>query len=129
MIVMADASVFIAVAMNEPEKAWVIAATREASAVAPHSLPFEIANAFSRLVRRRLLTTEGAEAAWQITQRMPVSLREIDIEAALRLSCARNIYAYDGLMLQCAIESSAAILTLDLKMRAMAKALHLPVLE
>ena len=129
MRIVADTSVFIAVAMNEPEKRWVVEATRESEAVAPFSLSFEIANAISRLVRRKLLSTDHAQAVWNEAHRIPVSLRSIDLEGALRLSCAEGIYAYDGFMLQCALEISAPLLTLDRSLGHVARRLGIDVLE
>jgi len=129
MKVVADASVIIAVAMNEPERSWVIEATRSVEAVAPQSLPFEIANALTRLVKQGLLSAEHAQAAWEATAAIPVSLCAIDIAGALRLSCAQDIYAYDGFMLQCALETSASLLTLDRTLKRTARDLGIELVE
>ena len=129
MRIVADTSVFIAVVMNEPEKQWVISATRAAEAIAPHSLPFEIGNAITRLVKRRLLTPERARAAWEAAAAVPVSLHEIDLVAAVRLACSRDMYAYDAFMLQCALETSSAILTLDKRLKSAAAEMGLTIVE
>jgi predicted nucleic acid-binding protein len=129
MIVVADASVIIAVAMGEPEKDRIIALTRHAISIAPPTLPFEVANALAKMVKRKLLTATGAGTAWKYASAIPVSLREIEIEAALRLSCKHNIYAYDGFMLQCALENVAVLLTLDKRLNSVAGDLGLKILE
>jgi predicted nucleic acid-binding protein len=129
MLIVADTNVFITVVMNEPEKPWVIEVTKSAEAVAPRSLPFEIANALSRLVKRRILSQERAQFAWKAASALPASLRDIDISAALRLACERRMYAYDGFMLQCALECAAPLLTLDMRLRAAARDSGIRVVE
>ncbi len=129
MKVVTDASAVIAVAINEPMRGWIIEATRGAEVVAPDSLPFEIANALTRMVKQQRLAPQQALAAWEAVSAIPVALRSIDLRGALRLSCAHNIYAYDGFMLQCALEESAMLLTLDAGMRRVALDLGIDVLE
>lgn len=129
MQVVADTSVFIAVVMNEPEKAWVIASTLSGEAISPPSLPFEVANALSALVRRRILDRDQALAAWHAAKAIPVAVREIDVGAALQLASEKKIYAYDGFMLQCAREAAAPLLTLDRRLRSTARELGIDLVE
>jgi predicted nucleic acid-binding protein len=129
MLTVADANIFLAVVLNEPEKGWIVEVTRSAEPIAPRSLPFEIVNALSRLVKRRLLTIDRAQLAWSATKHLPVSLCDVDLSAALRLACEHRMYAYDALMLQCARESSAPLLTLDRRLKAVARTLGIAIVE
>lgn len=129
MLAVADTSAIIAVVMNEPERPLVIGATQGAELIAPASLTFEIGNAFTRLFRRRLISPEQMLLAWQAARGIPVALRDIDMLAALRLSGQHGVYAYDAYMLQCAIETSAALLTLDRRLKQTARAIGLDVME
>ncbi len=56
MEIVIDTSVFLAVALNEPEKAGLIKLTEGAELVAPQVMPYEAANALSAMVRRQRIT-------------------------------------------------------------------------
>jgi predicted nucleic acid-binding protein len=53
----------------------------------------------------------------------------IDIFQALKLAIDFNIYAYDAYFLQCAINQSCPLLTLDKGMKKVAKELNIKILE
>ena len=129
MNVVIDANIVIAVVLGEPERAWAIQATRAAVAIAPRSLPFEIGNALSGLLKRRRLSELGVHAAWSAAKAFQVSLCDIDMGAALRLATAQDIYAYDAYMLQCAAETASKLATLDKKMARVARTIGIDVLE
>jgi predicted nucleic acid-binding protein len=129
MDVVLDASVLLAVLMEEPEKARLIALTQSAEAIAPNSLPFEIANALSGMVRRKWVSRSVAVQIWQIWRTMPVQLRAVDIKLVVELAGNLQIYAYDAFFLQCALETGAPLLTLDKRMKAEAKKLGIQTLE
>ena len=124
-----DANIVIAVVLGEPEKNWALDVTRGGEAIGPRSLPFEIGNALSRLVKRRRLRSESIDGAWAEAAKFTVALIDIDMPAALRLAASHNIYAYDGYMLQCAIETRAAIVTLDRPLSVIARKIGLKVME
>jgi len=60
MDVVVDASAIIAVIVNEPSKSDIIQATQGASLIAPASIHWEIANAFSAMFKRSRLSLEEA---------------------------------------------------------------------
>ena len=72
-------------------EAWAIDATQGARLFAPHSYPFEIGNALSALVKRMRLSAAGMLAAWEASQRVSVSLRDVDIPTALSIAAANNL--------------------------------------
>jgi predicted nucleic acid-binding protein len=119
----------LAVALNEPAKAWLVEATKDSDLLAPSVLPFEIGNALSALVKRKVLRAEQAESVWDDLAGVQVELVEFDVRAGLALAVRHGIYAYDGYFLQCALESRCPILTLDQGMRRVAVNLGIEVVE
>jgi predicted nucleic acid-binding protein len=52
-----------------------------------------------------------------------------NLEAALEIAYQYSIYAYDAFYLQCVLQFSASLLTLDKNMQKVAKQLSIQVLE
>ena len=129
MNIIADTNIFLAVALNEPEKEQIIEITSEALLIAPESLPFEIGNALSAMIKRRQITKQEALAAENFTQNIQVRLVPVEIQSCLQLAIKKNIYAYDAYFLQCAISLSYPLLTLDNRMRQLAEEMGIEVLE
>ncbi len=113
MKIVADTNTFLAVALEEEEKGWLIEQTVGHDLMAPAVLPYEIGNALSALVRRRVLNERQLAAAWDAAAAIPVELATIDVRAALLLAGRLKIYAYDAYFLQCALEAKCPLLTLD----------------
>lgn len=129
MDIVADTNIFLAVALNEPEKGRIIELTTDASAMAPEILPYEIGNALSAMVRRRRLSETEALAAEKSAGRVPVRLVSVDAQASLQIALEHSIYAYDAYFLQCARVFSHPLLTLDQRMKQVANQLGIKVLE
>jgi predicted nucleic acid-binding protein len=129
MRIVVDTNTFLAVSLDEPEKDWLIEATDGHDLVAPAVLPYEIGNALSSLVRRKLLTEAQLAAAWDAAAAVPVALAPVDARASLLLAGRFRIYAYDAYFLQCALETKSPLLTLDRSLRHVAKLLNITVVE
>ena len=129
MKVIADTNTFLAVALEEPEREKLIGITDGYRLLAPTILPFEIGNALSSLVKRKVVSFKQLGAVWDAAEAIPVELTTIDIRAALLLAGYYKIYAYDAYFLQCAIETSSPLLTLDKGMKHVAKELKIKLLE
>ena len=129
MKIVADTNTFLAVALNEPEKDWLIQATDGHDLVAPAVLPYEIGNALSSLVRREVVPERKLAAAWDAAASVPVELASIDTRAALLLAGHFRIYAYDAYFLQCSLETKCPLLTLDRGMKRVAKQLDIRLVE
>ncbi|MEX2469009.1 MAG: type II toxin-antitoxin system VapC family toxin [Pseudohongiellaceae bacterium] len=129
MEVVTDTNIFLAVALNEPEKEHIIQLTTAVSVIAPEILPYEIGNALSAMVKRRKLSKAEALAAEISAGDIPVRLVSVDIQAALQIAVAEDIYAYDAYFLQCARNYSLPLLTLDQRMKQVASNLGMQVLE
>jgi predicted nucleic acid-binding protein len=129
MKIIADTNTFIAVALNEPEKARIIRLTEGHDLIAPDVLPFEIGNALTAMMKKNALNKEEIVSAWEVVQQIPVDLRHINIKAALAVAIEYNIYAYDAYFLQCAKNLRSPLLTLDLGMHRVAREIGITILE
>ncbi len=129
MKIVADTNTFLAVALNEPEKDWLIQTTDGHDLIAPAVLPYEIGNALSSLVRRKVLVATQLGAAWDAAAAIPVELAAVDARASLLLAGHFRIYAYDAYFLQCSLESKCPLLTLDGGMKRVAKQLNITLVE
>ena len=129
MKIVADTNTFLAVALDEPEKDWLIQTTDGHDLVAPAVLPYEIGNALSSLVRRKVLAATQLGAAWDAAAAIPVELATVDARASLLLAGHFRIYAYDAYFLQCSLESKCPLLTLDGGMKRVAKQLDVTLVE
>lgn len=129
MRIVTDTSVFLAVALNEPEKARLIEITVGRDLIAPEVLPYELGNALSSLCRRRLICAEEALRIWDVLMEIPVELKPIEIRSALELASENMIYAYDAYFLECARHRRCPLLTLDMKLRTAAISSGIEVLE
>lgn len=129
MEIVADTNIFLAVALDEPEKARIVQLTSGVSATAPEILHYEIGNALSAMVKRRKLSQAQALKAEQSAAGIAVRLARVDVHNALQLALTHDIYAYDAYFLKCALDLSLPLLTLDQRMRQVAGQLGIKVLE
>ena len=129
MDVLIDASAIMPILIDEPEKEFVINATRNCILLSPSVLPYEIGNALTRLKRRQILNEKQVMAAYGDFMKIPLRLLEVDIENALKIACKYAIYAYDAYYLEMASRLKIPLLTLDGPMKKIALELKLKVLE
>ncbi|MDJ0903217.1 MAG: type II toxin-antitoxin system VapC family toxin [Xenococcus sp. MO_188.B8] len=129
MNIVTDTNIFLAVALNEPEKDHIIELTSQTSAIAPEILPYEIGNALSAMIKRQQISYDEALLAFETTNLIPVRLVAIDIQKALKLAFKFNIYAYDAYFLQCAKSFYCPLITLDKRMKQVAINVNIDVLE
>tara|TARA_R110001592_G_scaffold318604_1_gene595816 strand:- start:1959 stop:2348 length:390 start_codon:yes stop_codon:yes gene_type:complete len=129
MNIITDTNILLAVVLNEPEKERIIEQTSNCKLLSPEILPYEIGNALSAIVKRKQLTAEQALQAIELADAIPVRLVQPDIKSSLELALRFNIYAYDAYFLQAALSLNCPLLTLDKKMKEVAKQLNIVVLE
>ncbi len=125
----ADTSTIIAVIANEPEKPLLIAKTQGYELFAPHSLYWEIGNAFSAMIKRGRITLEQATAAIEIYEQISLTLVDVDLKQALEIVERHKVYAYDAYLIACAIQRGCPLLTLDGGLSYAAKAAGVEVWE
>lgn len=129
MEIIADTNIFLAVALNEPQKPRIIELTEDSNVLAPDLLPYEIGNALSAMVKRRQVSASEALEAEKRARKIPVRLVAVDVQASLQMALEQNIYAYDAYFLHCSKSFSGLLLTLDRRMKQVARSLDLRLLE
>ena len=113
MKIVIDTSALIAVITNEPKKEKIIEATLGAELLAPSSVHWEIANAFSAMFKQKRLGLENSIKCIGEYNKIPLRFLDVDLNSAIKLSFDFNIYAYDALLISCSLTSNAPLLTLD----------------
>lgn len=129
MNIVADSSIFLAVALEEPERERIIRLTEGHELIAPEILPFELGNALSALFRRSRIRADEVLVIWDIINKVPVELKPVEIRTALQLVSEHDIYAYDACFLECARHWRSPLLTLDRGMSSIAVKENIQVLE
>ena len=120
---------FLAVALEEPQKVQIVRLTAGHRLVAPEVLPFEVGNALTAMLKRGVLLPAEVTAAWDAVMAIPVDLRRADVRGALALAVRFGIYAYDAYFLECALSQRLPLLTLDRGMKHVARQLSIDILE
>lgn len=129
MDIVIDASAILAVIVDEPERERVVEMTTGHNLVGPGSIPWEIGNAFSSMLKQRRLSLKDAQQGLTIFQSVPIRYLPVDLENAVSIAHGNNIYAYDAYFLDCASRHAAPLLTLDRPLRRAADKIGVHVLE
>lgn len=129
MDIVADASAFLAVVLNEAARDSIIRSTAGRGIVAPEVLPYEIGNALVVVRKKGRLTDREALKAFDSAQQIPVTLLPVIIPSAVKLAMQFGIYAYDAYYLQCCIENRLPLLSLDARMCEVARRLRIQIVE
>lgn len=124
-----DASVLMAVLMNEPEKGSIIELTADSDLVAPGCVPWEIGNALSAILRRARISTDVARSVFDTFEGIPIRYVPVDFRNVLQICAEHHLYALDAYYLDCAQRHYFPILSLDKRLRQVAVALGIPTLE
>ena len=127
MEIVADASAFLAVVLDEATRKWVIEKTSGFALISPEVLPYEIANALTAMKKKGRLTERETFKAFNISQRIPVRLVPIRIYDALKVAIKFNIYAYDAYYIQCCLEAKLPLISFDNRMCEVGKSLSIKV--
>jgi predicted nucleic acid-binding protein len=102
MEILVDASAIMAFIADEPEGPTVLRLTRGATFVSPSVLPFEIANALTKMIK-----------VFQQFKRVHIKMVEVDIEKSLEIAWDYKTYAYDAFYLGTAKRLNLPLLTFD----------------
>ncbi|MBI3636017.1 MAG: type II toxin-antitoxin system VapC family toxin [Candidatus Rokubacteria bacterium] len=124
-----DTSAVLAVLLDEPERGALIEATAGATLCIPPSVPWEVGNAVSALVRRRRLTRTQARRVVQSFEAIPVETVAIELERAVDLADVHGLYAYDAYLLEAARARRAPLVTLDRALRRAAGRMGIHTVE
>ncbi len=129
MEIVSDASAFLAVALSEADREWVIEKTTGCNIISPEVLPYEIGNALIAIKRKGRLNDREILTAFDASQRIAVRLVPVKIRDSMKIAVRFNIYAYDAYYLQCCIENGSPLLSLDVQMGDIARSLGIKVVE
>ena len=124
-----DASVIIAVIVDETAKAQLIEITRGADLIAPASVHWEIGNAFSAMFKRGRITLDQALAALEIYHQIPLRFSEVELDKTMQIVAEFGIYAYDAYLLRCAAKYQSSLITLDHRLAQVAQDMNIAVIE
>jgi len=129
MKIIIDTSAIIAVIANEPERDRLIEITDGATLLAPHSVFWEIGNAFSAMLKRKRIDFQKAKKSIEIFHKIPIRLLDVELEKSLKLAEQYDCYCYDAYLLRCSQKYKSSLLTLDKKLFDIANNMKLKVLE
>ena len=129
MKIIVDASVVIAVLVNEPQKGRIVKITEGADLLAPSSIHWEIGNAFSAMLKRERISLQQALSALQAYQKIPVRFVDVELIESLKIVSQTHIYAYDAYLIRCSMMNKCPLLTLDKNLCKLAKQLGIETIE
>jgi predicted nucleic acid-binding protein len=124
-----DASALIAVIANKLEKAMLIQLTKGVHLIAPHSINWEIGNAFSAMLKKSRITLDQAIQAVELYQHIPIRFVEVELDQSIQIAATLKIYAYDAYLIRCAAKYKVPLLSLDRNLVNSAKVFNVQVLE
>jgi len=108
-----DACAIMAVIVKEPERDLIIQLTQNAVMVSPDMVSYEIANALTKMMKKKIIEKERMINAFNFFKKIPIKTIEIDIDRALEIAWDYKIYAYDACYLESAKRLNLPLLTFD----------------
>jgi predicted nucleic acid-binding protein len=118
MKIVIDTSAIIAVISNEPNKRRIIEVSTGCELIAPSSVHWEIANAFSAMFKQKRVSLENSIECVEKYKKIPIRFYEVDLVKSLEFSHKLGIYAYDAFLITCSKSYNAPLLTLDKNLNA-----------
>lgn len=106
-------SAIVAGIVVEPERDAIIAVTSGHTLIGPGSIPWEIGNAFSAMIKQRRVRVADAQRGMEILESIPLQYVNVDMSNVLSIAAQVNAYAYDAYFLDCALRHGTPLLTLD----------------
>jgi predicted nucleic acid-binding protein len=129
MDIVIDTSALLAVIVAEPERDRIVESTSGHTLIGPGSIPWEIGNAFSAMIKQRRLGLTEAQQGLEIFHTIPLRLVRVDLNNAISIANQIKLYAYDAYFLDCAFRHSAPLLTLDRGLERAALKLGVKLME
>ena len=123
-----DACVIMSVIVKEPERDIVIKLTQDADIVSPNMISYEIANALTKMMKKKIIEKERMINAFCYFKKLPLKSIEIDFGNALEIAWEHKIYAYDACYLEAAKRLNLPLLTFDGTMIKVGKELGINIL-
>lgn len=108
-----DTSALAALIFVEPEGQRVVGMVDDADLVAPHLLPFELANVCLTKIRRHPSQRTLLLAGFQMVDQLPLTCMEVNFLEVLSLAEETGLTAYDSTFLWLAKNLDLDLVTLD----------------
>jgi predicted nucleic acid-binding protein len=128
MEIITDACAIMAVIVKEPERDLVIQLTKDAVILSPNMVSYEIANALTKMMKKKVIEKERMIDAFEYFKKIPIKSIEIDIKKALEIAWNYKIYAYDACYLESSKRLNLPLLTFDGNMIKVGKELGIKIL-
>lgn len=116
-----DSSCVLSFLLNQEGSKKVVSIVGENQLVAPSYLPFEIGNAISKLIKRKLISVYEGVSVFHEFARIPIRLIEPDIPNSIVIAGESDSYAYDCYYLNIASQMVLPLFTYDDKMKQTAE--------
>ena len=129
MDIVIDTSALIAVIVGEPERDAIVSVTSGQTLIGPGSIPWEVGNAFTAMMKQRRLEVADARRGLEIFDSIPLRYVDIDMANVVAIAAKVNTYAYDAYFLDCAARCRAPLLTLDRSLRRAAEGLGIELVN
>ena len=129
MELVVDTSALLAVIVGESERDRIIEMAAGCSLIGPASIPWEVGNAFSAMLKKKMIEIDTALKGMAVFEGIRIRYVNTDFTRVLRISAENKIYAYDAYVLECALQRNAPILTLDRRLRNTAASIGIVVWE
>ncbi len=129
MDIVIDTSALLAVIVAEPERDRIVESTSGHTLIGPGSIPWEIGNAFSAMLKQRRLGLTEVQQGLEIFHTIPLRWVRVDLNNAISIANQTKLYAYDAYFLDCAVRHSAPLLTLDRALERAALKLGVKLME
>jgi len=129
MDIVIDTSALIAVVVAEPERNRIIELTSGHTLLGPGSIPWEVGNAFSVMLKHHRLELDDARRGLEIMAAIPLRYVSVDMANAMTIAQKMNMYAYDAYLLDCALRFNAPLLTLDKPLKRIAERIGVKLVE
>jgi predicted nucleic acid-binding protein len=113
MEIIMDACAIMAVIVKEPERDLIIQLTKNAIMVSPDMVSYEIANALTKMIKKKIIEKERMINAYNYFKKIPIKTIEVNIENALEIAWDYKIYSYDACYLELARRLNIPLLTFD----------------
>ena len=129
MDIVIDTSALLAVIVAEPERDKIVEMTKGHMLIGPGSIPWEIGNAFSAMLKQQRLGLVEAQQGLKIFHAIPLRFVRVDMNNVLSIVSQTKVYAYDAYFLDCAVRHAAPLLTLDRGLERVARKLDINTME
>ena len=129
MDIVIDTSALVAVILGEPERDALVAVTSGQTLIGPGSIPWEVGNAFTAMLKQRRIEVVDAQRGLEIFDSIPVRYVDINMADVVALAARVNMYAYDAYFLDCAARYRAPLLTLERALRRAAEGLGIRLVD